>query len=96
MVRRSWPVGQPQALVLRSGEYYCTDPKAHGFHVQAVLLVEAIGVLDLRAVVPIHVDGLAIGCRPEGDVGEQDEIAVQVGVVGDPGFFLPKMLEARV
>lgn len=41
----------------------------------------AIGVFDLRAVAPVGVDGLGVGGRLDGDIRQQDEVAIQVGVV---------------
>ena len=56
-------------------------PHAHVFDIQAVRLIEAVGVLDLGTVAPVGRDRLRIECRADGDSGEEDAVAVQVGVV---------------
>jgi len=56
---------------------------AHVLDIQAVLLIEAIGVFDLEAVVSVGVGRLRVQGGADGDVGEEHEVAVQVGVMGD-------------
>lgn len=57
----------------------------HNFDIQAVFLVEAIRVFNLGTMVPLGVHGFGIGSGVDGDVGEQDQITIQVRVVGNQG-----------
>jgi len=65
----------------------------HVFDVQPILLVKAIGVFDLGPVAPLSTHALGLCGSTDRDAGEQDEIAVVVGVVGDQ---CPKYLVCAV
>lgn len=57
----------------------------HVFDIQPSLLVKAIGMFDPGPVAPLGVHGLGVCSSTHRDVGEQHEVAVGVGVVGDHG-----------
>jgi len=56
---------------------------AHIFDIQPILLVKAVGVLDARPVPPLGIHCLGLCGGTDRDVGEQDQIAVVVWVVGN-------------
>lgn len=66
-----------------SHAFACLD--THILDIQAILLVEAVGMFDPRAVAPVGIDGVGVSSGTDGDRGEQHEVAIQVGVVGDEG-----------
>jgi hypothetical protein len=53
------------------------------FGIQTVFLIEAIGMFDLRAKAPLGIYGLSMAGCVNGDIGDQDHLAVQVWIVGD-------------
>jgi hypothetical protein len=53
------------------------------FGIQTIFLVEAIGMFDLRAKAPLGIYGLTMLGGVNREIGDQDQIAVQVWVVGD-------------
>lgn len=53
------------------------------FDAQAALLIEAIGVLDPQTETPVGVARDRVGFLHDGDVGEEDEVAIQLGIVDD-------------
>ena len=57
----------------------------HTFDIQTIFLVKAIGMFDLGAITPLSIHSLGIVCGMDGDVGDQDQIVVQVGIVGHDG-----------
>jgi len=52
---------------------------------QAILVGEAVGVCDPRAVAPVGLDGVGVSSGTEGDRGEQHAVAIQGGVGGEEG-----------
>jgi hypothetical protein len=58
---------------------------AHVFNVQAVFLVKAIRMLDLRAITSLSIHRFGVASREDRHVGDQDQIAVEIGVVRDQG-----------
>ena len=63
---------------------------AHVFDIEALFLVKAVSVLDVRAAAPLGVDLLGDLGVLDGDVGEQNDLTVVVQVIGDqrPGALL--------
>ena len=57
------------------------DP--HIFHIQTFFLIEAIAMLDVAALAPVAVDLTDNPSIQQRDVGQQDQVMLALGVVGD-------------
>ena len=53
--------------------------------IQPLLLIKAVGMLDLGPVAPLGIHGLGVFGVGDRDIGEQDKLALQIRIVGHQG-----------
>ena len=56
---------------------------AHVFDIEALFLIEAVGVFDAWPAAPLGVDLFGVLAVGDGDVGQQNDLPMQVQVIGD-------------